>query len=270
MNVLQISELEYPIGNGITHPLISTAKSGEKVVVKLNNNMQGNLVLVNEYIGYMLSVKLELPVADSGVCMVDEKTIIHPNARDGDDLFSDENYGLGFYSTYIENATVINSSKMVMLAENYEWVIPKLLLFDHLIYNVDRNKGNLLLTMRKDNKRIILIDNSHAFKLGTIWDSSQFRRGIDEDDYRDTTVMECNKYLYKILIQSMNLSEFHLHESIEYFRSRLTESDIAHIVDSVPIEWGVNKDELDSLKEYLIYRLEKLEAYVDVILNYSY
>lgn len=270
MNVLRISDLERHIGNGCTRPLISTAENGKKVVVKLNNNMQGNLALVNEYIGYMLSEKLQLPVADSGVCVVDEKTTIHPEINKEEDLFSDENYGLGFYSTYIEKSTVISSSGMIKKAHNYEWLIPRLLLFDHLIYNVDRNKGNLLLITNKENKRIILIDNSHAFKLGTIWDSYQFKRGIDEDDYRDTTIMECNEYLYKMLMKSMKLTVFHFHESVKYFRENLTEADIENIVESVPSQWGVDEQELASLKEYLIYRLKNLDAYVEVILNYIY
>lgn len=274
MDVLQISKVEYWIGNGITRPLVSTDENGEKVVVKLNNNIESNVVLVNEYIGYKLSEKLGLPVTKSGIGVINEKTVIDQSV-DGvevDDvpLFSSENYGLCFYSTYIENATVISSSKMVKKARNYEELIPRLFLFDHLIYNKDRNKGNLLLTMGRNNQNVILIDNSHAFKLGSLWNSYQFKIGIEEADYNDTTIMEENNYLYKILLDSMPLTSFHLYESIKEFRERLTPEDIKHIVDGVPTGLGISTQELEVLKEYLIYRLNNLESYADIILNYKY
>lgn len=274
MDVLQISKVEYWIGNGITRPLVSTDENGKKVVIKLNNNIESNVVLVNEYIGYKLSEKLGLPVAKSGIGVINEKTVIEQNV-DGveiDDvpLFSQKNYGLCFYSTYIENVTIISSSKMVKKARNHEELIPRLFLFDHLIYNIDRNKGNLLLTMNRNDQNIILIDNSHAFKLGSLWDSYQFKIGIEEADYNDTTIMQENSYLYKILLDSMKLTSFHLYEGIKEFREKLTPEDIKHIVDGVPAELGISSKELEGLKEYLIYRLNNLESYVDIILKYKY
>lgn len=268
LDVQYINELKYPIGNGSTNPIVGSV-SNNHFVIKTNNNIQGNKVLINEYVCYLLALELELPVPNSGACTIGDDTYIGSDVESMED-FSDECYGLGFCSEYIENATVIGSEKMIKLTSNYKWLIPKLMLFDHLIYNKDRNKGNLLIKMGKHNRELILIDHSHTFNLETMWDSIQLRMKMESEDYRDEYIMEQNAYIYSKLKKSMDIDMVVMHETIDYFKSKLNPEIIKNIIDKIPIEWEDNKEELETLKEYIIYRFNNLNYFADIILYYKY
>lgn len=268
LNVQHIKELKYPIGNGATNPIMGTYSNGY-CVVKTNNNIQGNRTLINEYVCHLLAKELDLPVISSGLCYIDDDTHIEQNVRDMEE-FSEDCYGLGFYSHYIEGVTVVGSEKMIKLTENYEWLIPKLMLFDHFIYNKDRNKGNLLIKMGKNNRKILIIDHSHTFNLETLWDRVQLNVKIQDNDYLDEYIMEKNAYIYSKLKNSMEINMLVMRETLDYFESKLSEEIIEKVVNQVPKEWECNKEELDALKEYLIYRLGKLNHFADIILNYKY
>lgn len=263
-----IKELKYPIGNGATNPIIGMISTGH-CVVKTNNNIEGNKTLVNEYICYLLALQLELPVINSGLCYIDNDTIICQNVKDMED-FSEKCFGLGFYSEYMDGATVIGSEKMIKLTENYKWLIPKLMLFDHLIYNKDRNKGNLLIKLGKNNRKLLVIDHSHTFNLETLWDRIQLKSKIQEKDYLDEYIMEKNAYIYSRLKKSMELDLIIMQDTLDYFKSKLNEKIISDIINKVPEEWESNKEELLALKEYIIYRFSKLNHFADIILNYKY
>lgn len=78
--------------------------------------------------------------------------------------------------------------------ETYEEII----LFDQLIYNKDRNKGNLFISTGKGAKLLYAIDHTHVFKNATIWDSICFRQGISDNDYiRNGGRRLCVKYNFQ-------------------------------------------------------------------------
>ena len=269
MDILQIEELKHPIGNGVTNPILGI-KGNMQYVVKTNNNIQGNKVLVNELICYLLAKKLELPIPNAGLCSINETTIIDANVYDIVEGFSDECYGVGFYSEWENKTTVISSSKMLLKSSNYEWLIPKLMLFDHIIYNNDRNKGNLLIKMNKLNRELILIDHSHTFNLGAIWDGCQLKYKINDEDYKDDFIMINNSYLYSKFKSVMSIDMIVMQEAVNYFKSKLTVDDIRDTVNYIPAEWENNREELEALIEYIIYRFEHIDYFANLIVTYVY
>lgn len=268
IDVQHIDELKYPIGNGTTNPIIGIGNN-KHFVIKTNNNVQGNRILINELVCYLLALELELPIPNSKLCLIDQGTIVHSNVENMED-FSESCYGLGFCSEYIENSTVLSSHKMIQLTNNHEWLIPKLMLFDHLIYNKDRNKGNLLLKMGKDNRELILIDHSHTFNLECIWDKVQLHDKINNNDYKDEYIMEKNAYIYSKLKKCLEIDMITMADTIDYFKNRINNKVIGDIIDKIPTEWESNKEDLEALKEYLIYRFNNIEHFADIIISYKY
>lgn len=82
-----LKEIDYFLTNGCTDPAKSKLDTDEIVIVKLFNNKQGNLTLVNEYISYKLAIAFKLPVVNSGICFCDSSTI------DNNNCLSSSNYG---------------------------------------------------------------------------------------------------------------------------------------------------------------------------------
>ena len=71
----------------------------------------------------------------------------------------------------------------------------KILLFDHIIFNTDRNPGNLLVRFCKNDVSLKVIDHTHVFISQALWDASCLKRAMEENDLLDTKVLEYNSYL---------------------------------------------------------------------------
>lgn len=150
---------------GITKPKYAILDDGSQIVVKLSHGPEGNLVLFNEYLCYRLAILVDIPMPHCGVCIMDENTEIFDS-----NIASSNNYGCAFYSTFMPKTTKLLSS-IINLIKNKDIFI-KVLLFDHIIFNRDRNEGNLLVRFYKDNILLKVIDHTHVFINGAIWDSS--------------------------------------------------------------------------------------------------
>lgn len=266
--MLHIDELKYPIGNGTTKPIVGVA-GGRYYVIKTINNSQGNKVLVNELVSYLIATRLRLPIPNAYLCIIDRNTIIDKNVMDMED-FSEDCFGIGFCSEYIEKSTVISSSRMIKLASNYNDVIPKIMLFDHIIHNKDRNRGNILLTTNKNKKELMLIDHSHVFNLETLWDSISLRQKIEAHDFNDLSIMEGNAYLYSKFKEVCPVDIITMQKNLVYFKEIMTNDLFKEVVEYVPEVWENDKEELKTLSDYLIYRFDNIETFAQIILTFRY
>lgn len=226
-------------------------------------------MLINELICYQLAIQLELPIPNAILGVIDENTYIEENVVNLED-FNRECYGVAFCSELINPVTSISSDKMIKMSSNYKWLIPKLMLFDHLIYNKDRNKGNLLISLSKKDKKLYVIDHSHTFNLEALWNSVGLHQKIEDNDYLDENIMSDNWYLYSKFKKAMNIDMIEMNDAYKYFEKKLSLDFFEHIIDNVPVMWENNKSELKALSEYLIYRMEHLEDYINIILSHTY
>ena len=142
---------------GITEPKYAILEDGTQIVVKLSHGPEGNLVLFNEYVCYRLAILIDIPMPYSGVCVMDENTEVFDS-----NIASNSNYGYAFYSIFMPKTTKLLSS-IIKLMKNKE-VFIKILLFDHIIFNKDRNEGNLLVQFYKDDvsdRKSTRLNSSH-------------------------------------------------------------------------------------------------------------
>ncbi|MCM0648686.1 hypothetical protein NBE98_09895 [Clostridium swellfunianum] len=268
MDILNIDSLDFVIGNGCTEPIVGTG-GNNKVVVKPFNNIQGNKVLINELVCYLIAQQLHLTTPECGICKIDKFTKVDQSIYNLTD-FGHNNNGLGFYSTYLPNVTVINNFKLIEFSQNYKWLIPSILLFDHLIYNSDRNKGNLLINTTKQSKKMYIIDHSHTFNKQCLWDSNQLSFCIKDNDIEDVTIMESNSYLYSMFKKVIKVDLVSMLEAKNLFLNRLNKEFFYNIVNNIPSEWESNTSENRALAEYLYYRFKNLDTLINIILSYQY
>lgn len=262
MNIekIQVKQIESMVGNGATEPLFGILEGNKRAVIKVFNNIEGNLTLVNEYICYRMATIFDLPMPTSGICLCNSNTI------DLNGLIKNENLGFGFYSIYQEKNTLLKLGIMKHIG-NIE-IIYKLIIFDHLVYNKDRNSANLLIEYKKNNILVSVIDHSHVFKNEAIWDTNCLNTGIVENDYMDTIIMESNKCIYSLFYQTISIDLNSLLDSAHRMQELLSEKILDEIFSDIPNEWGVCENSLYSLKRYLIYRLNHLEDICSMIFHY--
>ncbi|EPB8162335.1 hypothetical protein QTH51_05095 [Clostridium perfringens] len=268
MSYLHIDELLSPIGLGSTQPCIGLA-NGKQVIVKFLNNQEGNKTLINELICYEIAKKLELTIPQGGLCIIDNNTKINHNVIELTE-FNEDCYGIGFYSEYINNVTKVNGPAVIKLSSNYKWLLPRLILFDHLIFNKDRNPGNLLISMNKSDKSLYVIDHTHTFNLQCLWTGYSLKQKISDDDFKSLEILQYNSYLYKSFFSCCKIDLVSLKEEADFFKKRLNKSIFNDIMDMIPIEWESNKSELNDLVDYLLYRLDHLDDFCYMISSFKY
>lgn len=256
-----IQQLCYNMTIGITEPKYALLSDGTQAIVKLSNGPEGNLVLFNEYLSYRLAILLDIPMPISGICVMDETTEIQDAS-----IASSKNYGKAFYSTFMPKTTKLMPS-IIGLMKNKEDFI-KILLFDHIIFNSDRNEGNLLVRFYKGDISLKVIDHTHVFINQALWDSACLERAMAKNDLLSTKVLEYNERLYGMFYHNFSITKELLEEQSSFFQSKLSYDIINELVKSVPEEWKPKQKDIDALIKYLMYRVDNLNVITSTILNY--
>lgn len=218
-------------------------------------------MLFNEYVCYRLAILLDIPMPQCGICVMDEKTEVFDP-----DIASSDNYGYAFYSTYMPKTTKLLAS-VIRLMKNKECFI-KILLFDHIIFNKDRNEGNLLVGFYKDNILLNAIDHSHVFINGAIWDSGCLKTAMKENDLLSIEVLKNNERLYGMFFRNLSITKAALEQESVNFKNRITYDVIKKFVEECPQEWRPMKENEDVLVEYIMYRINHFDVIISTILNY--
>jgi hypothetical protein len=255
-----IKVVQHDIGNGITEPKFGMTDDNTPVVVKTYNGPEGLLVLFNEYFCYRLAIMLDIQMPISGVCLVDHNTKIY------NECITPDQYGYGFYSTYLNKAVTLVETIIPLIKNKEEFF--KILLFDHIIFNTDRNPGNLLVQYYKNNITLQVIDHSHVFINQAIWDATCLKRAIKEKDYFSTRVLDDNYLLYNMFFRNMSVTEDKFTDLKINFRNKITENALRNIISDIPKEWLPSDKDINALIEYLLYRIDHLNDICVTIINH--
>ena len=243
------------------------AKIGSKYVyVKTFGSRWANKVLINEYISLRIAQSLGLTIPNGGICLIDDSVDIEDVI---DDIGYDEDIqGVAFYSEKIHNSNALVNSMTIINNIINKQEINDIILFDHLIYNADRHEGNLLINYSNNLNGFTMhiIDHSHVFN----WNSGCIQKSIDNEDYKDKTILELNyKEVYKYFNHFNILNETELRKAAERFKDTINEKLLDDIIKELPKVWIYNDYDILKLKEYILYRLENIDYMVDMIINYT-
>lgn len=264
MECRSVSCLLDEIGAGVTKP-INALIDNSRVVVKLRNNDESSRVLINELVSYQIAEKLNLPIPNYGIGQIDKYTELKTS-------INDNQLGKCFYTERIDNVTsLVDNKKLIQnyIANKSDFL--KIILFDNLIYNKDRHKGNILMNtgFKSKNNCIYIIDHTHVFDLGPMWNKNQLCNRIRELDYKNKQVMEYNKETYKILVDRDNLSLDTLLNEANIFKNVLTSDIIYGMIENIPKEWDMDEWDKTMLFNYINYRVMYIDDICKVIFEYA-
>lgn len=261
INEPKISQLCYNMNLGSTEPKFAILEDGTQVVTKLYNGPEGNLVLFNEYLCYRLAILLDIPMPRAEVCILDSSSEIQDET-----LADSHNYGKAFFSEYMPKVTKLLPTIIGKMRNKEDFV--KILLFDHIIFNTDRNPGNLLVRFCKDDISLKVIDHTHVFINQTFWDANCLKRAMDENDLLNTKVLEYNTYLYQMFFQNFSVTKEMLEKESLLFKSRINRDIIVELIGCIPNEWKPKQKDLDELVSYILYRVDNLDVIISTIMTY--
>ncbi|MNW33493.1 hypothetical protein D3C74_104560 [compost metagenome] len=251
MDLINASRIAAPIKNGSTKPYYIIGEDGNTYAVKFKENPQGIKSIINEYICSELAKILLLPVPEPALVNVSPDFLSIYGKTLGDFIGEEVTHGFHFGTQKIKKAYAIETGAMIELATNIN-VISELFIFDLFICNSDRdsNGGNLLFDAKE--KKIVILDHTHAFDLGTIWDAQQLRMRIG----MPFQLLNPNGFVYKKLIPYVG--GFNPFKSILDKLNGMTHEQIWHIIDSVPDEWLLSSEEKIALRDYLCDRKDRI------------
>lgn len=247
---------------GSTEPKYAILEDGTQVIVKLMNGPEGNLVLFNEYLCYRMAILLDIPMPRSGICVFDERTEMQDRS-----IANQTNYGKAFYSEYMPKVTKLLPT--IVGTMNNKTDFAKILLFDHVIFNTDRNPGNLLVRFCKNDISLKVIDHTHVFINQTFWDANCLKRAREENDLLDTKVLEYNSYLYEMFFQDFSVTKEMLEKESLLFKSRINRDIIIKLIETIPDEWKPKQRDMDELVNYIMYRVDNLDVIISTIMSYN-
>lgn len=234
------------MGNGATNPHLVVCSDGKKYVAKFPGNPDGTRVLINEYVCSSIARKLMLPIPRFE--LADASNIgKHTDFLTGVDLIP----GTAFCSEYLEKVTIANSYDIIFHTSNKNDAI-KILIFDIIINNNDRNPGNLLVDLK--NQSLIMIDHSHVFEYEALWTAGN----LDSLKNQPICVKKMNQGSLNNLWQIVNSNDYNL-EIIEFSRkvSELKKEYFEELVNSIPADWQITNEEKKSLVEYLKAKFDR-------------
>lgn len=236
------------------------------MIFKRFKNVESSRVLANELIAYKIAIELGLPIPNAGCAVVDGDTVIQNEAFTEDCGEHSDFLGMGFYSELQDKVSLVTSPMQLANVINCN-EIPRIIMFDHLIYNADRNPGNMLVDMKKGDKMIHIIDHTHIFYLGPMWDMNQLKLRITDNDVLHNDIVEKNKMIYDILMEHYSLTTENLNLTCEDFVSKLSSDKFKEIVFSIPHEWNICDEDKDELCRYLTYRLKSLPLMAELLVK---
>lgn len=265
-SIYNVQSIIRAVSNGVTKPLIATLSDSTQIInaiIKTKGNPEGIRPLINEYICYQLAYHLGIRMPFCGVASITTELIDKHK-----EFLQPADFGSCFFSKYIPHAAPPNIA-VINSVSNKE-IFEQIILFDHIIYNKDRNLGNLLISCSKNEKYVYVIDHSHVFKNQTIWDRFCFAQGIQENDFCDTDILQYNTAYYNMFSSCKSINLELLYARCSRYKEILTPELLNTIIKGIPTDWKVedNDIELASLAEYILYRVDHLDEMCIMIDNF--
>jgi hypothetical protein len=237
------------VGVGVTSPQLFRANDRHFYVVKLQNNLLGSKVLVNEFIAAKLGEIMGLCFPTSNIIQITEETI-----QKSPQLL-DVVPGRHFASLYLNHTEYVEKNNLHQAVNTIE--MAGILLFDYMFHNSDRtnNKKNLLLRKENAGYKIYAIDNSHLFRSAR-WTSAHLNS-------MSTVIKPYYRYCYGLLLRDW-LSPPDFFPYLEKVRG-ISSEYINDLVAEIPEEWLPDDAERQALVEYIILRRDMVEDILEVV-----
>lgn len=243
-------------------PLLCLLENAQLAVVKYPYNQVGNQVLVNEWIGNKIATQIGVPVPLTGCCLIDQESAYGAEFQDelisGEASFDERNYGIGFYSQFIANSVPLQTSNIRNLVNIEDFW--KMLLFDQIICNIDRHKGNVLYSLVE--RKFYAIDCSNVFNSQRGWTEQSLLDSIKENRYANLELLlpTANGEIYDYFWNNVKTAPDQILNLAIQVQKALEPQVICTIIESIPDEWKewLGQSKIVAMEQYLNYRIMRI------------
>lgn len=230
---------------GATSPQLFRGSDQQLYVVKLLGNRVGPKALANEFLAAELGEQLGLCFPASGVISIDEQLLAKNRRLRRAGVVAGPHFACKYISkTFYVDRTSLN--RVVNKAE-----MAGVMLFDHLVHNVDRtvNRKNLIIRREATGYHMYAIDHSHLFKRGR-WTAAQL--AALKNDLSVNT-----RRTYGLLLKHFLQPE----DFIPYAQaiSQWSDEYLTQTVAAIPEQWLTDQAERQALLNHLLCRRNQID-----------
>ena len=247
---LELTAVDYlgPMNWGVTSPQLFRADDGCLYVVKLCGNKLGVKALANESLAAILGERLGLCFPPAGTIWLDGR-LLEKNRRLRK---AARQHGPHFASRYLWHCRFVDRTQLHRAANRHQ--LAGVMLFDHLLHNVDRthNRKNLLIRREEGRCIIYAIDHSHLFGTGR-WTADSLRKLAGDLSVNTRRV-------YGLLLKHyLTTDDFDSHAAAV---KALSDTDVSQTVAAIPANWLTDENDRLILTEHLIARRNLVDEIV--------
>lgn len=231
---------------------------GKKYVVKWKGSkIKRAKEVVNEYVVGKLATLLSLPVVPFDLVYIPDEFI-----KNTSELQPKKKYyfnpGCQYSCLFIENSIVLEDvfadlpSKTDVQNHN---MLAKMAVFDQWVNNFDRTMSNLLLERLDEGESsfyVHMIDHGRCFPGGYTWSQNTLTQKLNYENNGQET--------YRWIFSILNKEDF---TSFVDKIVNLPNESIYEIIESIPEEWEVSKEEREALYNFLIGQKKDLPNIID-------
>ncbi len=232
-----------PAGKGGSGAQIMADAAGNIYYVKFRENGQLLKILANEYVAGKIAQRLNLPCPD--VHIVELETSLASTIPPINGLAISQ--GPHFGSSQLNNLyTIPNIRGIIPKCQNTN-DFPSIILFDALLYNVDRkNDGNFIVTTTSSGYQFNIIDHGHCF--GSYWDEATLTGivGVWSDSYLDE--------MYQTITHLDNF------QPVVQTIKAIPDDFFTTLVNEIPVEWLPITQEREALIRFLIAQRDNIDT----------
>lgn len=245
-----LTALEYlgSVGIGVTSPQLFRANDDKIYVVKLQNNIMGTKVLVNEYVACWFGLHMDLCFPPGDFIEIDEQVLAKKRRL----KVARVSRGPHFASQYIHNNRYVGRQDL-QNAVNKK-AMAGVMLFDHMFHNVDRtkNRKNLLVTRIDSADVLYAIDNSHLFVRGR-WNTQSLEKLADRINVNG---LRAYGWLLKHYLVPEDFAPY-----VAKVRG-IGQDELTQLVQKIPQQWLPKDQERAALLGYMITRCNRIDEIV--------
>lgn len=268
--MLKVIDIYEMMNIGSTRPLLVICSDSKRYILKgINDYTSTGKVLFNEVVGNRFANLINLETPRMAIGELSQTVIANspiPNLKD-----CNFRGGKCFLSEYKEGTSLPIFPPTLKYISNIE-IVPKLILFDAILMNSDRdsNSGNWF-RLKHENK-LIAIDHSNIFRLAQIWDETSLKHDMQHppliiDEIKNGQDYHLLLHEYQKRRQQKNQhANLHNHpfSAVERSIKKLSSRDLEQCFVGIPPEWGVTAEEIGIAKDFLCFQISHVS---DIILE---
>ena len=263
-NGIEVLEIYGITEQGATAPIRVGLSDGTMAIAKYPNNACGNQILVNEWVCSCIAERINLCIPKFGICNLSKDVI---EAMGSEAELDERNSGRCFYTSYIANSIPLTNGTLLSLGLD-GFKLERLILFDHIIGNHERHRGNLLVDMGKGIK-LYAIDHGTIFTNSVRYELDDLLKQLDKRMLKDASILKDNSESYDLLFHIKNLDQLEMEHEVEHIKHVLTAGFLNEIKKSIPDEWInlAESDTIDRLLDAIEYRATYLDEICEMIIS---